>query len=36
MQGIAYLSFKESLKEIKGEIVKELRAAGYEIAYEAT
>ena len=36
MQGIAYLSFKKSLKEIKGEIVKELRAAGYEIAYEST
>lgn len=31
MQGIVYLSFKESLKEIEGEIVKELRAAGYSI-----
>ena len=31
MQGIAYLSFKESLKEIENEIKKELRAAGYEI-----
>ncbi len=31
MQGIVYLSFKESLKEIKNEILKELRAAGYNI-----
>lgn len=31
MQGIVYLSFKESLFEIKDDIVKELRAAGYEI-----
>ncbi len=31
MQGIVYLSFKDSLKEIKMEILKELRAAGYEI-----
>jgi predicted nucleotide-binding protein len=32
MQGIVYLSFKESLTEIKEEIVQELRAAGYEIS----
>jgi hypothetical protein len=32
MQGIVYLSFKESLNEIRAEIVKELEAAGYEIA----
>jgi predicted nucleotide-binding protein len=32
MQGIVYLSFKESLTEIKGEIAQELRAAGYEIS----
>jgi len=31
MQGIVYLSFKESLMEIKEEIGKELKAAGYEI-----
>lgn len=31
MQGIVYLSFKESLQEIKPEILKELRAAGYGI-----
>ncbi len=31
MQGIVYLSFKESLQEIKEEILKELKAAGYEI-----
>jgi predicted nucleotide-binding protein len=29
MQGIVYLSFRESLKEIKEEIMKELKAAGY-------
>ena len=29
MQGIVYLSFKESLEEIKVEILKELREAGY-------
>ncbi len=32
MQGIVYLSFKESLNEIKEEISKELKAAGYEIS----
>lgn len=32
MQGIVYLSFKESLQEIKGEILKELQEAGYEIS----
>ncbi len=32
MQGIVYLSFQDSLKEIKMEILKELKAAGYEIA----
>lgn len=32
MQGIVYLSFQESLLEIRAEILKELRAAGYEIA----
>lgn len=32
MQGIAYLSFKESLYEIEGEILQELRAAGYAIS----
>ena len=32
MLGIAYLSFKESIMEIKEEIGKELKAAGYEIA----
>ena len=31
MQGIVYLSFKESLNEIKAEILKELEAADYEI-----
>jgi predicted nucleotide-binding protein len=31
MQGIAYLNFKESLQEIKEEIEKELKAAGYDI-----
>lgn len=31
MQGIVYLSFKESLYEIKDDILKELRAAGYQI-----
>jgi predicted nucleotide-binding protein len=30
MQGIVYLSFKESLEEIKVEILKELKAAGYD------
>jgi predicted nucleotide-binding protein len=29
MQGIVYLNFKESLKEIKTEIIKELKEAGY-------
>ncbi|MCW4045000.1 MAG: nucleotide-binding protein [Candidatus Bathyarchaeota archaeon] len=32
MQGIVYLSFKQTLEEIRMEISKELRAAGYEIA----
>ena len=32
MQGIVYLSFKESLQEIKSEILQELIAAGYEIS----
>ena len=32
MQGIVYLSFKESLTEIKKEIMQELRAAGYDIS----
>ena len=32
MQGIVYLSFRESLDEIRVEILKELKAAGYEIA----
>jgi len=31
MQGIVYISFKESLKEIKTEILKELRSVGYSI-----
>jgi predicted nucleotide-binding protein len=31
MQGIVYLSFKESLQEIKEEILKELKETGYEI-----
>ena len=31
MQGIVYIAFKESLFEIKEEILLELRAAGYEI-----
>jgi predicted nucleotide-binding protein len=31
MQGIVYLCFKESLTEIKNDILKELRAAGYNI-----
>jgi len=31
MQGIVYISFKESLEEIRAEILKELRAAGYSI-----
>jgi predicted nucleotide-binding protein len=31
MQGIVYLSFKESLNEIRAEILKELEAAGYVI-----
>jgi len=30
MQGIVYLSFKDSLDEIRAEILKELEAAGYE------
>ena len=35
MQGIVYLSFKESLNEIKAEILKELEAAGYELPNNA-
>ena len=31
MQGIVYLNFRDSLQEIKGEILKELKAAGYQI-----
>ncbi len=31
MQGIVYLSFKESLEEIKAEILNELGAVGYQI-----
>ena len=31
MQGIVYLCFKESLEEIKTEILQELKAAGYTI-----
>ncbi|MEM2967918.1 MAG: nucleotide-binding protein [Candidatus Bathyarchaeia archaeon] len=31
MQGIVYLSFKESLEEIRMDIIRELKAAGYEI-----
>jgi predicted nucleotide-binding protein len=30
MQGIVYMSFKDSLDEIGAEILKELKAAGYE------
>lgn len=36
MQGIVYINFKESLKEIKDEILKELKAAGYEITAETS
>jgi predicted nucleotide-binding protein len=32
MQGIVYLNFQESLEEVKAEILKELKAAGYEFA----
>jgi predicted nucleotide-binding protein len=32
MHGIVYLSFKESVDEIRKEILKELRAAGFEIS----
>ncbi len=32
MQGIVYLSFKDSLEEIRDGILKELRAAGYIIS----
>jgi predicted nucleotide-binding protein len=32
MQGIVYLSFKESLNEIRAEILRELEAAGCEMA----
>jgi predicted nucleotide-binding protein len=32
MHGIVYLSFRESLQEIKGEILKEIQEAGYEIS----
>ncbi len=31
MQGIVYISFKESIHEIKDDILKELKAAGYKI-----
>jgi predicted nucleotide-binding protein len=31
MEGIVYLSFKESVNEIREEILKELKAAGYRI-----
>ncbi|MEM3880832.1 MAG: nucleotide-binding protein [Candidatus Bathyarchaeia archaeon] len=31
MQGIVYLSFKELLEEIRADIIKELKAAGYKI-----
>lgn len=31
MQGIVYLCFKESLLEIREDVVKELQAAGYQI-----
>ncbi|MFB3888152.1 MAG: TIR domain-containing protein [Candidatus Bathyarchaeia archaeon] len=35
MQGIVYLRFNESIEEIRGEIVRELEAAGYEIVNDA-
>lgn len=31
MHGIVYIPFKESVNEVRDEIIKELRAAGYEI-----
>jgi len=31
MQGIVYISFKESVEECRDKIIKELKAAGYEI-----
>ncbi len=32
MEGIVYISFKESLYEIKDDILRELKAAGFEIS----
>lgn len=31
MQGIVYIQFEQSVNEVKGKIIKELREAGYEI-----
>ena len=31
MHGIVYIPFKESVNEVRDKIVKELKAAGYEI-----
>lgn len=31
MQGIVYISFNESVDEVESKVVKELKAAGYEI-----
>jgi len=31
MHGIVYISFNESVNEVRDKIVKELKAAGYEI-----
>ena len=36
MQGIVYLSFKESLEEIRTEILNELKAVGYQIPQTTT
>ena len=36
MQGIVYLSFKESMEEIRAEILKELEAAGFRVPAETT
>jgi len=33
MQGIVYISFKESVNEVKDKIMKELKEAGYENLY---
>lgn len=36
MRGIVYMAFKESVTEVKGKIIEELKVAGYESLYPSS